>query len=129
MKFANNKIKYITIAPEALTDNNDIIFLKNLGLVVSLGHSGASYDDTSLCIQRGATSFTHTFNAMAPFTHHQLTISFSALSIPKIYNEVIMDLHHVDPKIILFLLKNKSVPLISWREASVFECFEWTVKS
>ena len=107
MKFANNKIKYITIAPEALTDNNDIIFLKNLGLVVSLGHSGASDAKTTLCIQKGATSFTHTFNAMAPFTHHQLTISFSALSIPKIYNEVIMDLHHVDPKIILFLLKNK----------------------
>ncbi len=104
---SGNNIKYVTLAPELENSEEFISNLIKKEIVVSLGHSNASHFDVVKAIKNGATSFTHTFNAMTPFTHHNLTIAFSSLYIPSIYNEVIMDLKHVDPLMIKFLEKNK----------------------
>ena len=104
---SGNNIRYITIAPELQNSEEFISYLVKNNIVVSLGHSDAKHEDVIKAIKCGASSFTHTFNAMTPFTHHNLTIAFSSLYIPSIYNEVIMDMKHVDPLIIKFLINNK----------------------
>ena len=104
---SGNNIRYITIAPELDNSEEFISYLVKNNIVVSLGHSDAKHEDVIKAIKCGASSFTHTFNAMTPFTHHNLTIAFSSLYIPSIYNEVIMDMKHVDPLVIKFLINNK----------------------
>ncbi len=104
---SGNNIKYVTIAPELDNALELIKYLVESGVVVSLGHSNATLNEVKEAIKCGASSFTHTFNAMAPFNHHNLTITYGALSIPNIYNEIILDGKHVDPEIVRFLVKNK----------------------
>lgn len=106
---SGNHIKYVTIAPELDGALELIKYLVNNGVVVSLGHSNATLSEVKEAIKHGASSFTHTFNAMAPFNHHNLTITYGALSIPNIYNEIILDGKHVDPEIVRFLVKNKGL--------------------
>lgn len=106
---SGNNIKYVTIAPELEGSLELIKYLVNSGIVVSLGHSNATLDETKKAIEVGASSFTHTFNAMAPFNHHNLTIAYASLSILNVYNEIILDGKHVDPEIVRFLVKNKGL--------------------
>lgn len=106
---SGNNIKYLTIAPELEGALELILYLVKNGVVVSLGHSNANLNEVKDAIKQGASSFAHTFNAMAPFNHHNLTITYGALSIPNVYNEIILDGKHVDPEIVKFLVKNKGI--------------------
>lgn len=106
---SGHNIKYITIAPELPLTFEFIDYLTNDGVIVSIGHSAATYEEAREAINIGASSFTHTFNAMAPFNHHNLTITYAALSILDVYNEIILDGKHVDPEIVRFLVKNKGI--------------------
>lgn len=106
---SGHNIKYITIAPELPLTFEFIDYLTNDGVIVSIGHSAATYEEAREAINVGASSFTHTFNAMAPFNHHNLTITYAALSILDVYNEIILDGKHVDPEIVRFLVKNKGI--------------------
>ena len=76
-----------------------------MGIVVSLGHSAATYNQTNRAIECGAKSFTHTFNAMKPITHKgEATILVSALENDA-YTEIIADGHHVSKDLFKFLVK------------------------
>ncbi|MBE5992224.1 MAG: N-acetylglucosamine-6-phosphate deacetylase, partial [Paenibacillaceae bacterium] len=61
-KAAKGKIKYITLAPER--DENFALtkYCKKHGVVVSMGHSAATYDQALMGIANGATSMTHVYN-------------------------------------------------------------------
>ncbi|KAJ9149106.1 Glucosamine-6-phosphate isomerase [Pleurostoma richardsiae] len=65
-------IRKITVAPE-LPGMYDAIrdLTRDYGTVISLGHSGATYEQGLEGIRAGATMLTHTFNAMEPFLHRK----------------------------------------------------------
>lgn len=110
--YSNFNIKYITIAPELDGAIETIKYLKENDINVSIGHSEASYYESLNALKNGASSFTHTFNAMKPYNHHDLTISFASIFIPKIYNELILDGKHVDPLMCKFLYEVKGIDYI-----------------
>ena len=46
-------------------------YLKQTGVVVSMGHSCATYEQAMLAIANGASSMTHVYNGMTAFTHRK----------------------------------------------------------
>jgi N-acetylglucosamine-6-phosphate deacetylase len=87
----------MTVAPELPRALSLIGELVEAGVVVSLGHSGASYAQAEAAIKAGARSATHLFNAMAPFHHRAPGLLGAALDLPQVSCELILDGFHVDP--------------------------------
>ncbi|KAK4159097.1 putative N-acetylglucosamine-6-phosphate deacetylase [Cladorrhinum sp. PSN259] len=63
-------IKMITCAPELDGMTSQIIpRLRSNGIIVSIGHSEATFEEASAAVSAGATMITHLFNAMRPLHH------------------------------------------------------------
>ncbi|KAK3303344.1 carbohydrate esterase family 9 protein [Chaetomium strumarium] len=62
-------VKMITAAPELGAMTRLIPELTSRGIVVSVGHSEATYEEASAAVSAGATMITHLFNAMRPLHH------------------------------------------------------------
>ena len=91
---ARGWIKYITLSPEHDTDHALTRYCAQNGVVVSMGHSSASYEETLMGAANGATSMTHVYNGMTPLHHRNPGLVGGALRIRDIYGEVIGDGHH-----------------------------------
>lgn len=92
---ANGNIKLITIASE-MDDNHELIkYCSSQGVRVSLGHSGADFDETVSAVNDGARSFTHTFNGMTQMDHRKPGVAGAAMILDEAYAELIADGIHV----------------------------------
>lgn len=93
-------VKLITAAPERGNMSRLITELTSRGIVYSVGHSEATYEETSEAVRQGATMITHLFNAMRPL-HHRNPGIFGVLghaeSLPRPYFGVIADGIHLHP--------------------------------
>jgi N-acetylglucosamine-6-phosphate deacetylase len=98
-------MKLMTISPE-LPGNIDVIrAAASQGVVPSIGHTLALYDDIEKAINNGAAHVTHMFNAMRPFHHREAGIMVAALLRNELKVELIADAIHVNP-IVMKLLHN-----------------------
>lgn len=88
---ANGLIKYITLAPEHDKDHALTRYCKSTGVVVSMGHSSATYEEALLGIANGATSMTHVYNGMTPYHHRNPGLVGTAFRVRDIYGEIIAD--------------------------------------
>lgn len=86
-----------------------IKFLKENGVVVSVGHSSATYEETIKAIKAGVTHSTHTYNAMRGFNHRDPGVVGAVLTSDKVNCEVIFDKIHVHPEAVRLLIKAKGV--------------------
>lgn len=73
-------VAQVTLAPELSGSLETISYLVGRGVVVSLGHSLATAEETALALKAGAGAFTHVFNAMRPFDHRDPGILGAALA-------------------------------------------------
>lgn len=105
---AEGNIRYITISPEVEGLIDDIPAMKELGITVAIGHSGADYDTSWKAINNGAECCTHTFNAMKLLHQHFPAIMGAALE-SDIYCEAICDGRHLHPGTVRLLLKVKGL--------------------
>ncbi|HUX74737.1 MAG TPA: N-acetylglucosamine-6-phosphate deacetylase [Steroidobacteraceae bacterium] len=96
----------LTLAPE-ITTPQMIAELTAGGVLVSAGHSNASYAETTAAIAHGLRGFTHLFNAMAPFAPREPGIVGAALYDPDTWCGIIVDGHHVDPVMLKLALRCK----------------------
>ncbi len=103
---AEGNVRYITVSPEVEGVLEMIPALKELGITVAIGHSGADYDTAMAAIRAGAAACTHTFNAMALLHQHRPAILGAALE-SDIYCEMICDGLHLHPGIVRLLWKTK----------------------
>lgn len=90
-------LSLMTLAPELSDADLAIAELVEAGVVVSLGHSEATYDQARAAVRLGARSATHLFNAMPPFHHRGPGLLGAALDLPELACELICDGVHVDP--------------------------------
>lgn len=86
-------IKIVTLAPE--TDNGFISRATEDGIVVSLGHSAASYELAVTAFDAGASQVTHLFNGMSGIHHQAPGLAGAALLRKDIFTELIADTVHV----------------------------------
>ena len=89
-------IRLITLAPEIPGNVDFIEPLVAAGFTVQLGHSAGSYEDGVAALERGASGFTHLFNAMTGLHHRAPGMAGAALAHAR-YAEIIPDLLHVHP--------------------------------
>ena len=89
-------IKIITVAPEEITDKNFIPKCLEKNIVVSIGHSAATYEIAMKAIQRGASHITHLFNAQTGLHHRKPGIVGAAFN-SNVFVELIADNIHVHP--------------------------------
>lgn len=105
---SGGKVTYITIAPEIEGAIELIKEIKEMGVVIAIGHSGADYETTMESIKHGATSTTHTFNGMKLIHQHFPAIAGAALE-SNIYCEAICDGRHLHPAVVRLLIKTKGL--------------------
>lgn len=100
-KAANGLIKLVTIAPELPGALEFIQELKD-EVIISLGHSNATYAETKQAFNLGASHVTHTYNAMPPLHHREPGLIGAMLEQQHASAELIADGIHLHPAIVQF---------------------------
>ena len=88
-KAANGLIKYITMATETDEDFALTRYCAENGVVVSIGHSAATYEQAVRAYAYGARSMTHVYNGMTAFNHRANGLVGGAYRIRNMYGEII----------------------------------------
>jgi N-acetylglucosamine-6-phosphate deacetylase len=104
---AAGNARLITIAPEVLGAAPCMEAAQKAGVVVSIGHTDANYEQARFAIARGARSATHMYNAMRPFSHRDPGVIGAVLTSPEINAELIADGVHVEEGAMKLLLQAK----------------------
>ncbi|MCC0634525.1 N-acetylglucosamine-6-phosphate deacetylase [Clostridioides sp. ZZV15-6388] len=100
-------IKVITYAPEKDIDFDFTREIKRCtNIVLSIGHSNASYEQAKEAINLGVTNITHMFNAMTGLNHRDPGVVGAALTTD-VYSELIADTIHINKDLFQFILNNK----------------------
>jgi len=97
----------VTLAPEVTTPQI-IEKLVAAGVVVSAGHTNATYAEISTALRHGLTGFTHLFNAMSQLTGREPGAVGAALEDPTSWCGIIVDGAHTDPVVLRIALRCKS---------------------
>jgi N-acetylglucosamine-6-phosphate deacetylase len=106
-KASKGHIKIMTIAPELEGSVEVMQAAAKEGVVLSIGHSMATYDEVENAIDNGAAHVTHIFNAMQSFHHRTPGVILGALLHNELKIELIADTLHVHPAVMELLLKLK----------------------
>ena len=104
---ARGHIRLLTLAPEQPGALELIRHATEAGVRVSLGHSNATFAQTEAALAVGATSATHTFNAMRPLEQREPGILGGVLDSAATYAELICDGIHVAPALVRLWLRLK----------------------
>ena len=91
-------IRVFTIAPE-MPGNLEVIeeIRRDTDLQISMGHTGATYEQAMEGIAKGVGHTTHLFNAMTPLAHRDPGVVTAALGSKNVSTELIADTFHVHP--------------------------------
>ncbi len=91
---AGGHIRLVTMATENDEDFALTEYLSANGVVVSIGHSDATYEQAVIAYAHGARSMTHVYNAMSPYNHRANGLVGAALRMRTMYGEIICDGNH-----------------------------------
>ena len=100
-------VKIITIAPEMQGAERAIGKIADMGIIPSMGHSEATYNEAERGFNAGALGITHIFNAMRNFHHREPGIAGFGLLSQDVYIEVIADPWHLHQAVIDLIFKVK----------------------
>jgi N-acetylglucosamine-6-phosphate deacetylase len=101
-------IKIITIAPEIHGALRLTKKISDRGILVSMGHSDATYAESEEGFRAGAKGITHIFNAMHGFHHREPGLAGFGLSNQDVYIEIIADPFHLHDRVIDLIFKIKN---------------------
>ena len=96
----------VTLAPER-TRPEIIRKLVAAGVIVSAGHTNATFEELQVALAHGVTGFTHLFNAMSQLTGREPGAVGAALAHPESWCGIIVDGHHVHPAVLQIALRSK----------------------
>ncbi len=92
---AGGNIRVMTIAPEIDEDYALTRYCSKNGVVISVGHSGATYEETMLAAANGAKSVTHVYNGQTGLHHREPAVVGAVMRNHDLYGEIITDGNHV----------------------------------
>jgi N-acetylglucosamine-6-phosphate deacetylase len=102
MEHTAGALRMMTIAPEPAGSHQIIQRLVKRGIIASMGHTTASYEETKAGFDAGISHVTHLFNAM-PSMHHRLPGPLPAIiENPGITAQIIADGVHLHPAVLKF---------------------------
>lgn len=91
---AQGHLKMITLAPEQCSDEV-MQLLADAGVVISAGHSNATFEQARAFANRGVKTVTHLFNAMSPIHHRAPGLPTAVFESPTLMASIIPDGIHV----------------------------------
>ena len=103
---AAGTIRMVTIAPERPGALAAIRQFIDAGVVVAVGHTEATYEQTRAAIAAGATVATHLFNAMRPIDRREPGPVIALIEEPSVTVELITDGVHLDPAIYRHVMRS-----------------------
>lgn len=106
-EISGGNIKVVTLAPEVEGGLDLVKHLAKIGVVASIGHTGAKFSDVEAAVAAGATNVTHTYNAQTPLHHREAGVVGAAMLIDELNCEMICDTIHVSVPAIKIFVKNK----------------------
>jgi N-acetylglucosamine-6-phosphate deacetylase len=104
---AKGDIKLVTVAPELENGTEFIRYLDQTGVIASIGHTDAVYDEVKTAVEAGAKQVTHLFNGMRGIHHREPGVAGSALIFKELMVELIADGIHVRPEVIKLVMAAK----------------------
>ncbi|NOU98654.1 N-acetylglucosamine-6-phosphate deacetylase [Paenibacillus planticolens] len=104
---ADGLIKMVTIAPELPGGMELISFLKEMGVVIAVAHSDATYEEAKQAFDAGASHVTHCFNGMRPIHHRDPGLVVAAFEAEHVSLQAIVDGIHLHPAIVRMMHRLK----------------------
>ena len=95
LDYGKDVVKVITLAPEICSDEV-IRYILEQNIVVSAGHSNASFEQATAAFNKGIPTATHLYNAMSPLQHRAPGLVGALFQHGTACCSVIPDGHHVD---------------------------------
>ncbi len=95
LQYGKDVIKTITLAPEVCS-KEVIAYIQSEGIIVSAGHSNATYQQAIEAFDAGIPTVTHLYNAMSPLQHRAPGLVGAAFNHASVKSSIIPDGHHVD---------------------------------
>jgi len=99
IELADGVVKMMTIAPE-LQDDEVISYLLANNVVLSIGHSDATFEQATEAYNKGITTTTHLFNAMPSIHHREPNLPTALFNHPTAMSSIIADGLHVNFEIV-----------------------------
>ncbi|WP_421383564.1 N-acetylglucosamine-6-phosphate deacetylase [Bacillus salacetis] len=100
-------IKLVTMAPEQEGGLEMVRYLKDNGVIASIGHSDATFEEVGQAVEAGANHVTHLFNQMRGLHHREPGVVGAAFLYDELKTELIVDGIHVRPEVIKLAYKQK----------------------
>lgn len=100
-------VKMMSLSPHTEQSIETVKFLRENGVIVSVGHSAAKFNDVMKAVDAGLSHSTHTFNGMRGINHREPGVAGAVLISDKINAEVIFDKIHIHPEIVRLMIKAK----------------------
>ncbi len=100
-------LRLLTLAPELPGALEVIEILSKQDVLVSMGHSAATYEQAQAGYEAGARYATHLFNAMPPLHHRKPGLVNAVLTTPDITGGIIVDGIHLHPSIVQLIYQAK----------------------
>jgi N-acetylglucosamine-6-phosphate deacetylase len=95
LEYGEGVIKMITLAPEVCS-KQIIDIIHSYDIIVSAGHSNATYNEGLEAFDYGITAATHLFNAMSPLQHREPGLVGAIMNHSSVMSSIIPDGYHVD---------------------------------
>ncbi|MEP7251426.1 MAG: N-acetylglucosamine-6-phosphate deacetylase [Ginsengibacter sp.] len=95
LEYGKDVIKIITLAPEVCA-TPVIDLIKSYNIIISAGHSNATYSEAMQAFDGGIKASTHLFNAMTPLHHREPGFAAATLMHPNVMSSIVPDGIHVD---------------------------------
>ena len=117
----DGQLKMMTIAPELPKNLPIIEQLADTNIIVSFGHSNATYEQTLDGFKAGITHVTHLFNAMPTLHHRSPGPLLAILQTKHITCQLITDGVHIHPALLKFAYEtlgpNRIIPITDGMQA------------
>ncbi|RHW38914.1 N-acetylglucosamine-6-phosphate deacetylase [Neobacillus notoginsengisoli] len=97
---ADGLIKLVTMAPELENGLEFVEYLDKNGVVASIGHTDAVYEEVEKAVKAGAKHVTHLYNGMRGMHHREPGTAGAALLFKELMVEMIVDGIHIAPKMV-----------------------------
>ncbi|WP_248561109.1 N-acetylglucosamine-6-phosphate deacetylase [Niallia sp. NCCP-28] len=104
---AGDHIKLVTLAPEEENGLDLVAYLKEAGVVASMGHTDALYEEVVKGIEAGVSHVTHLYNGMRGLHHRDPGVAGAALLHKELLVEMIVDGIHIHPQVVNLTYRQK----------------------
>ncbi|HJV20956.1 MAG TPA: N-acetylglucosamine-6-phosphate deacetylase [Sediminibacterium sp.] len=95
LEYGKGIITMITVAPEVCS-REVIDLIRSYGVVLSAGHTNATYEEATKAFDEGIPAATHLYNAMSPLQHRAPGVVGAVFNHSMVRSSIVPDGYHVD---------------------------------